>query len=98
MKDINIEEGDSNVVSTDQNEDDDDEDNDCDEDDNEEEKEIDADADGDEERQSIETEKNKKKFKKSYDIIDPNFVRLRKYCSIFNENFNYGFFKPKKDR
>lgn len=49
--------------------------------------------------EAIEAEKNvKKKVKKTYDVTDPNFVRLRMYRTIFEKNFNLSFYKPKKDR
>lgn len=35
---------------------------------------------------------------KQKDVIHKNVVRLHKYTEIFNLDFNYGFFKPKKDR
>lgn len=91
---INMEDNCSNEIEGISEGDDDDDNSEDDNDGNVEEKEIEEEED---DKESQGTEKKKKK-KKSYDVTDPNFVRLRKYASIFNETFNYGFFKPKKDR
>lgn len=42
-------------------------------------------------------EKKKEKKRKQQDFVHKNVVRLHKYTEIFNSEFNYGFFKPKKD-
>lgn len=59
-------------------------------------------ADGNKkEKESDVVEKPREEEKKNQslkDVTDPTVVRLKKYTQIFNEEFNLGFFKPKKDR
>lgn len=47
--------------------------------------------------EALEQQKQKPK-RKNFDVIAENVVRYIKYYEIFNKEFNYSFYKPKKDR
>lgn len=89
-----------------ENEEEDEEEEDEDEEDEEEydaEESMEKDKENKRENKESKNEIDKEKnvivtTKKVTDVIDENIVRLSKYTEIFNNKFNYGFYKPKKDQ